>query len=376
MTKKEKILVPQCLSNLVPLKKGFTLAEVLITLGIIGIVAAMTIPTLVANYQAKSWGTAATVFERKLEEALKVMNTQQSLAGYTTTEDFVTELKKHIKIIKTCNNDKLSDCFSETVYWGGGTADAEEVDMSVIKTAKNFGQKDWGTNIVGVQFANGTNALIAYNPITHSDDSTVKVCKQDPFSNKVTGGDCLAILYDTSGFKSPNTSGKDLRANEHVKSLGSGCAFEINGTCYATAPFVPTPVTKAECEQLKADGYGINACYFDNDYWAGAVKACGGTSKMPTMAQIAEIANYVYNTDIIGAKTDNGAIFDGNTLTLDTAKATSLGFTLDSSNAFAVWSSEEVAASNAYNRYFSPPGSGWGNNYRNFSTPQAVCLGD
>lgn len=31
--------------------KGFTLAEVLITLGIIGVVAAMTMPTLIANYQ-------------------------------------------------------------------------------------------------------------------------------------------------------------------------------------------------------------------------------------------------------------------------------------------------------------------------------------
>ena len=30
---------------------GFTLAEVLITLGIIGVVAAMTIPTLIANTQ-------------------------------------------------------------------------------------------------------------------------------------------------------------------------------------------------------------------------------------------------------------------------------------------------------------------------------------
>lgn len=30
---------------------GFTLAEVLITLGIIGVVAAMTIPTLVGNYK-------------------------------------------------------------------------------------------------------------------------------------------------------------------------------------------------------------------------------------------------------------------------------------------------------------------------------------
>jgi len=40
---------------------AFTLAEVLITLAIIGVVAAMTIPTLVANYQEKSWNTAASV---------------------------------------------------------------------------------------------------------------------------------------------------------------------------------------------------------------------------------------------------------------------------------------------------------------------------
>ena len=35
------------------MKKGFTLAEVLITLGIIGVVAAMTLPTLMQNYQKK-----------------------------------------------------------------------------------------------------------------------------------------------------------------------------------------------------------------------------------------------------------------------------------------------------------------------------------
>ena len=34
-------------------KKAFTLAEVLITLGIIGVVVAMTMPTLINNYQKK-----------------------------------------------------------------------------------------------------------------------------------------------------------------------------------------------------------------------------------------------------------------------------------------------------------------------------------
>ena len=56
--------------------KGFTLAEVLITLAIIGVVAAMTIPTLVAEYNQKSWDTASTVFNRRLGEALAMMNTQ------------------------------------------------------------------------------------------------------------------------------------------------------------------------------------------------------------------------------------------------------------------------------------------------------------
>lgn len=39
-------------------KFGFTLAEVLITLGIIGVVAAMTIPTLVSKYRQRALETA------------------------------------------------------------------------------------------------------------------------------------------------------------------------------------------------------------------------------------------------------------------------------------------------------------------------------
>ena len=46
-------------------KSGFTLAEVLITLGIIGVVAAMTIPTLMMNYQKQVW-------ESKLKKAYSV----------------------------------------------------------------------------------------------------------------------------------------------------------------------------------------------------------------------------------------------------------------------------------------------------------------
>ena len=54
-------------------KFGFTLAEVLITLGIIGVVAAMTIPNLIATHQKKQ-----TVV--KLQKAISVMNQAYRLA--------------------------------------------------------------------------------------------------------------------------------------------------------------------------------------------------------------------------------------------------------------------------------------------------------
>lgn len=48
-------------------KFGFTLSEVLITLGIIGVVAAMTIPILITNYQKKETVT-------KLRRAISILN--------------------------------------------------------------------------------------------------------------------------------------------------------------------------------------------------------------------------------------------------------------------------------------------------------------
>ncbi len=257
------------------MKKGFTLAEVLITLGIIGVVAAMTIPTLVADYQAKSWSTSASVFERKLEEALKVMNTQQTLAGYTTTEDFVNELKKHIKIIKTCNNDKLDECFPKEFLWGSPEPELEDITLFTNSTKLRFESPYYNmqTNTVGIQFANGVAGVLAYNPN----------CKQDPYSNSITGTDCISMIYDTSGFKSPNQSGKDIRSINSNRLW----AVKINGTKY-TAAFNPQPLNKQECN----DFFNEDFCFFDNDYWAGALATCGSIDNLPYHAD--DIVEYLY----------------------------------------------------------------------------------
>ena len=337
-------------------KSAFTLAEVLITLAIIGIVAALTIPTLIQNYQERAWNTASQVFQRKLGEALRVMNVQGTLAGYTTTEAFVDELSKHIKITRICENDDITTCFSDTVTWGD-----EEVDMSKIKKAKNFGQEDWDTNTVAVQFANGVNGVIAYNPD----------CRQNQFSNDVItvgengiGTTCLAILYDVDGFKNPNTEGKDLK-NLNVTSLGgSNCAIELSdGTCF-TAPFIPTPVTKAECEQLVAEGYPIKGCNYNDDYWAGAVKACKDMgSSLPSQSDLDKLAEELYQ--------DASGNFSGNR---DNDLAVSMGFITSPGSTFWVWSSEEYSEGYAYYRYFLSKYTTRSYDSRVYSGFHAVCL--
>ena len=144
-------------------KAAFTLAEVLITLAIIGVVAAITIPSLVKNYNEKAWGTAKDVFEKRLEVAAKQLNTEEKLAGYSNTMDFVNELKKYIKITRVCDNNNITKCFNKEVIWNEGE---DPIDMSTIKNAASLGQDDWDTDTVAVQFANGVNAIIAYNPNT------------------------------------------------------------------------------------------------------------------------------------------------------------------------------------------------------------------
>lgn len=60
-------------------KAAFTLAEVLITLGIIGIVAAMTIPTLITRYQKREVATKLKATYSTIANALKLAEEEMGI---------------------------------------------------------------------------------------------------------------------------------------------------------------------------------------------------------------------------------------------------------------------------------------------------------
>ena len=344
-------------------KPAFTLAEVLITLAIIGVVAVLTVPALIQNYNEKAWSTAQDVFTKRLEVATRQMNTEEKLAGYSNTMDFVNELKKYIKITRVCDNSNITKCFNKEVIWNEGE---DPIDMSTIRNAASLGQDDWDTDTVAVQFANGVNAIIAYNPNT----------EQQPFNNQFAATSAsMAILYDVSGNKNPNTNGKDI-GKINVENLAgvTGCMIpELADTMCISQILAPgteySPMTYAECTEAKDKGeIDVQYCYNGNDYWAGAVKACGGTSKMPSQDQLTQLANYIYNTDSVNS---SGTTIG---LVMDTEKASQFLSASTRSNQFYVWSGQESSQNGVYYLDFGPISTIWINGYRLPSEILAVCV--
>ena len=112
-------------------KVAFTLAEVLITLGIIGVVAAMTLPSLIQNYQKKALATQTQKFYSTMSQAVKqymadygvddLRNTPLAWDNYdddsklpeaiASIRDFAT---KYLKVVKECNPSDENDnnCFA------------------------------------------------------------------------------------------------------------------------------------------------------------------------------------------------------------------------------------------------------------------------
>ena len=94
-------------------KRGFTLAEVLITLAVIGIISALTLPTLMADTTAAQIGPklakAVASFEQANESFLNsnAVDTLTDSEYFDSVDAYGEELSKYFKITKT-NSGYLS----------------------------------------------------------------------------------------------------------------------------------------------------------------------------------------------------------------------------------------------------------------------------
>jgi prepilin-type N-terminal cleavage/methylation domain-containing protein len=107
------------------MKKGFTLAEVLITLCIIAVISVLTLPSLIKDYKYKVYSTSIEKTYSQLTDAVKsIMNDEMTNSFYATTAGVIDSadctkgacyfLKNYLKSSRfNCQNETPSCVASE-----------------------------------------------------------------------------------------------------------------------------------------------------------------------------------------------------------------------------------------------------------------------
>ncbi len=350
-------------------RNAFTLAEVLITLGVIGIVAAITLPVLNQAINKKVRAEQIRTVKYKFTKATEKMASLGLIGPYDSTAAFVAELQKHLKVAKVCPSSKLRECWPyDTIT----LLDGKEYEVEKLQTGKQFQMKnsdtaDYSSPNVGIITADGTPMILSYNTKCEALDpvKTYGWGTEDnkPVSNATSN--CVAAVFEINGSKKPNKQNEDV-ALFNANGLGNACAVEVNDKCYSSI-FTPTPLTKAECEEFKGD-LGISSCKDNNDYWAGAVKQCGGVNKIPTSGELAKIASAIYvgNPSISSTQTVNS-------LTYKSGTASAFGLPEPT---FKLWSNYANSSTGAYYRSFEASSSHWYSAFRVNHAVQAICIVD
>ena len=228
------------------MKKAFTLAEVLITLMIIGIVAALTIPSVISNYQQQEFKTG-------LKKAVSVLNAaiQANIAieGETPYENrhLFDYLQRHMNVIRTLERYSKA-CMSSQ-------------DKGIIKSedAESCGDGDMTENSAfytadGMRFEKIFGAA-RYNVKLHESDVDISnryYINEKFYSNRSNDAYCgsyglannphgtinppCIILVDVNGDKKPNP----VIMTEETDDSGNRIPINLNASPY----FYPAPTDK------------------------------------------------------------------------------------------------------------------------------------
>ena len=245
-------------------------------------------PTLLKNIAERSNSEAQANLAQKITKSMDLMRADGGLERtYNSTDEFVDEFSKYIKISTRCDADHIADCWpTKTVT----TTDGETYDVSKAKTGKNLNLKDNKSNNVGIILADGATLILTYNPnagiigdgdtVTPSfADLPIGFGRTKKFAYTTSVTDPIDFVMDVNGFKGPNSEARngkqyDIRSFK-VAKFSKGCAGnEIKGVgCVYQLPSY-SPIKAGTEDMKKYDPKYDAAGYTSDNYWAGAKKAC------------------------------------------------------------------------------------------------------
>ncbi len=214
-------------------KLGFTMAEILLSLTIIGVVAAITLPSLMANINERTWNTQRKALYARMSQAIAMMpqvggygtlteDESGSVTEDTAAETFLTEgLSKVLKINNICDSEHLADCGVPATYtnlagstgleWPKtiGAWNSQFVNFSFVGSNWGGSGIDWSysysqpnTKAAAFETQNGESIALYYNP-----NCTNYRGEGWHYAQSLM---CANFVYDLNGNKGPNTVGKDV----------------------------------------------------------------------------------------------------------------------------------------------------------------------
>lgn len=208
------------------MKNGFTLAEVLITLGIIGAVAAMTIPILMNSTQEQEFKTGYRKAYSVISQALQRANADNTLTPFSGTNgglglqaNFQT-LQQYFSVAKTCDTTHLSDCWDML-----STSDSFRYETSDV-----------------LSFVDKSG--MAWRARTHDADSSVPM-----------------LLVDINGNKKPNKYGQD-RFPFYFSN--SGNAYSNGYIIHGIPTKIIPELDKIDNSDLECPSYSTHLCYYNS----------------------------------------------------------------------------------------------------------------
>ena len=223
-------------------KAAFTLAEVLITLGIIGIVAAMTLPTLINKYKEQEIITRVKKTYTSIAQALELVQAANETPGDNSilfskeksSAEITKELSKYFSGAKYCEaGANAAGCKNlnykikySIVIQNPETSGAQLTNMtSYPRIVLNNGA------VIGVSTRNSDCAeYTATGDIVNSDGSIALNPDGSPQQWTQTRNNCGVIVFDVNGSQLPNQFGYDAYAiNVYKTKIGHGY-WNANGT--------------------------------------------------------------------------------------------------------------------------------------------------